>query len=323
MEESIRDNVFSKLRMRNVKEVQPFKALFERQEIIIEQNYKLKSENETLSFLNEKLKEDNSNLKTKASPEQSAQHSNENFLELNRKLFSLQEELTELHKKKGDNAQQVIDLSAAVKQNETFLAEKQSKIESLEAELISLRADLKVAGAEISELQSTNQLLKDEYQALQLALSSAESELRTQKTENEMLVQQLLTLKARDIERMDLEHEQFRQRQQQMMQLELAEAAKEQKSVSLSPDKLVVGQEMLPCGDVVPSKAKIKFEAHEGEIMSCKWEYNGNSYLSLTSLYLLTFCRQILCHGWSRQENQNLGAQQGSHGRAESHTDGQ
>ena len=285
MEESVRKYVLTKLRQRNDREVRPFQSLFERQTNISEENSKLRRENETLSFLNEKLKEDNSSLKSKASSESNV-HTNENFLELNRKLFSVQEELTELHKKKGDNAQQVIDLSVTVKQNESLLAEKQSLIESLEAELISLKADLKTAVGEISELQSTNQLLKDEYQALQLALNSAESELRQQKSENEMLVQQLLTLKARDIERMDLEHEQFRQRQQQMMQQELAEAAKEQKMVSVSPDKLVVGQEMMACGDVVPSKAKIKFEAHEGEIMSTKWEYNGNLKYTATIAFI-------------------------------------
>ena len=245
----------------------------------MEQNIKLRTENETLTFLNEKLKEDNSILKSKVSSESNV-NTNENFLELNRKLFSLQEELTELHKKKGDNAQQVIDLSAAVKLNEQLLSEKQSRLESLEAELISLKADLKGAGGLISELESTNQLLKDEYQALQLALTTAESELRQQKTENEMLVQQVLSLKARDIERMDLEHEQFRARQQEMMKAELAEAAREQKNVSLAAETAGgSGQGMMACGDLVPSKAKIKFEAHEGEIMSTKWEYNGNTPL--------------------------------------------
>ena len=277
MEDSIREDVLSKLRQRNRREIQPFQSLFERQELLLEQNIKLKTENETLTFLSEKLKEDNSILKSKVSTESNV-NTNENFLELNRKLFSLQEELTELHKKKGDNAQQVIDLSAAVKLNETLLADKQSQLECLEAELISLKADLKRAGTLISELESTNQLLKDEYQALQLALTTAESELRQQRTENEMLVQQVLSLKARDIERMDLEHEQFRARQQEMMKAELAEAAKEQKNVSLTaetPGGSELG--MMACGDVVPSKAKIKFEAHEGEIMSTKWEYNGNT----------------------------------------------
>ena len=114
--------------------------------------------------------------------------------------------------------------------------------------------------------------------ALQLALTTAESELRQQETENEMLVQQVLSLKARDIERMDLEHEQFRARQQEMMKAELAEAAREQKNVTLAADTTgSSGQGMMAGGDVVPSKAKIKFEAHEGEIMSTKWEFNGNT----------------------------------------------
>merc|ERR1719400_1054457 len=62
------------------------------------------------------------------------------------------------------------------------------------------------------------------------------------------------------------------------MQQELAEAAKEQRSVSLSPDKVELGQQMMSCGDIIPSKARIKLEAHEGEIMSTKWEYNGRFF---------------------------------------------
>ena len=81
-------------------------------------------------------------------------------------------------RRKGDNAQQVIDLSAAVKQNEVQLAEKQSKILALEAELVGAREDLKAAESQIREVEETSQLLKDEYQALQLALSSAEAKLR-------------------------------------------------------------------------------------------------------------------------------------------------
>jgi hypothetical protein len=48
-----------------------------------------------------------------------------------------------LFRRKGENAQQVIDLSAALKVGDKDLVEKQSKIDSLEAELISLTDDLK------------------------------------------------------------------------------------------------------------------------------------------------------------------------------------
>ena len=81
---------------------------------------------------------------------------------------------------------------------------------------------------------------QDEYQALQLALTSAETKLRTIQRENEQLVQQLMELKSQDADRydddsdddddgddrMNFENDQFLRRQQQIMQLELAEAAK-------------------------------------------------------------------------------------------------
>ena len=72
----------------------------------------------------------------------------------------------------------MIDLSATVKQNEAQLAEKQSMILALEAELVGVRDDLKSAELQSREVEETSQLLKDEYQALQLALSSAEVKLR-------------------------------------------------------------------------------------------------------------------------------------------------
>ena len=68
--------------------------------------------------------------------------------------------MTELHRKKGDNAQQVIDLSSIVKGNEAVIVEKQTMIESLEAELLGVRDDLKSMESQMAELESTNQLLK-------------------------------------------------------------------------------------------------------------------------------------------------------------------
>ena len=175
----------------------------------------------------------------------------------------------------------MIDLTAVVKVNEAHISEKQSNIESLEAELVGVRDDLKSAESQIVELESTNQLLKDEYQALQLALNSAETKLREIQRENEVLVQQLMSLKAQDADRMNFENDMFLKRQQQIMQLELAEAAKEQKSVS--PEKIFVGDLVGDCesglqgGEVVPSKVQMRFEAHEGEIMSCRWDLLGRS----------------------------------------------
>jgi len=271
--------LIEKLKRRNKTEVLPFQGLFEIQNKLVEQNLSLTSENTSLSFLTDKLKEENLHLKSRATSENLIQN-NENFLELQKKLFNVQEELTEMHRRKGENAQQVIDLSAALKVSEKDIAEKQSKIDSLEAEIISLKDDLKTTEAHMTELESTNQLLKDEYQALQLALNSAETKLRNIQKENEVLVTQLMELKAKDADRMNFENDMFMQKQQQLMQIELAEAAKEQKSVS--PEKMLVagfGMEQVVCSGVtIPTKVQVKFEAHDGEIMSARWDYVGRFF---------------------------------------------
>ena len=54
----------------------------------------------------------------------------------------------------------MIDLSAAVKDNEAVILERQTVIDSLNAELLGVKDDLKTAEAHMAELESTNQLLK-------------------------------------------------------------------------------------------------------------------------------------------------------------------
>ena len=65
-----------------------------------------------------------------------------------------------MFRRKGDNAQQVIDLTAALKGTDLAVAEKSSKIEALEAEILVLKHDLKARDAANFELEATNQLLK-------------------------------------------------------------------------------------------------------------------------------------------------------------------
>jgi hypothetical protein len=65
-----------------------------------------------------------------------------------------------IFRRKGENAQQVIDLSVALKTAEKELTEKQRKMDCMEAELVSLTEDIKFAEGKSRELEKTNQLLK-------------------------------------------------------------------------------------------------------------------------------------------------------------------
>ena len=65
-----------------------------------------------------------------------------------------------MFRRKGDNAQQVIDLSAALKLAEMSVVDKSSRVEALEAEIVVLKQDLKARDGANLELEATNQLLK-------------------------------------------------------------------------------------------------------------------------------------------------------------------
>lgn len=270
-----RDDILCRLRDRN-KSIDPLKNIIEAHNKLFEENENFQIANNSLTYVNERLKEENVKLRPSSSPVNSAQ-TNETIQELQQKMFSIQEELTEMHRRKGENAQQVIDLSSAVKQNEKDLAERQTKIESLQAEIVVLQSDLKAAEAEIQELSGTNQLLKDEYQALQLALNSAEKNVREVKKENEDLVTKVMVFKAQDAERMNAENDMFMKKQQQMVQIELAEAAKEQKTIN--PEQMVgqpIGVDALLCtGCTVPNRPYLQFDAHDNEIMTVRWDSTG------------------------------------------------
>ena len=66
----------------------------------------------------------------------------------------------------------MIDLSAAVKDNEAVILERQTVIDSLNAELLGVKDDLKTAEAHMAELESTNQLLKVSLEIVDNALPS-------------------------------------------------------------------------------------------------------------------------------------------------------
>jgi len=276
--------VLSQLKRRNAVEVQPFISVFQLQEKIQERSLALVTENQSLLEETTRLKQEHGQLVARAREreEQVGQTSTVEVQEMQKKLFTLQEELTEMHRRKGENAQQVIDLSQALRLSEKQLEEVKAGLAVAEATMIGLKEDLITSEAVRAETEATSQLLKDEYQALQLALTSAEEKLRGVQRENETLVQQLMVLKTMDVERMNFENEMFVAKQQQQMQLELAEAVKEGKSVS--PEMVARlaqeqgGEQGICVGVIVPTRVHMKFDAHDGEVMSARWDYSGRYF---------------------------------------------
>ena len=222
-----RDDILAQLRRRDLRERDPFADVVAAHHALVERSDALQAENRQLQFTCERLKVDGG--------DGSGGRAVAEVAELKAKLLALQEELTDLHRRKGENAQQVIDLTAAVKEGEQALGEKTAMILRAEQELEAARAAADRMRADMSEIEKTNQLLKDEYQTLQLTLSSTERKLIETKKENDRLVVQVIDMKERDVARMNAENDHFLMKQQELVSRQLAEAAKEQKIVVERP----------------------------------------------------------------------------------------
>ncbi|XP_053315896.1 autophagy-related protein 16-1 isoform X4 [Spea bombifrons] len=190
-----------------------------------------------------------------------------------------QEELTELHKKRGELAQTVIELNNQMQQkdkeiqtNEETIKEYQRIINELETECQDLRNKLQ-------ELERANQTLKDEYDALQITFNALEEKLRKTTEDNQELVTRWMAEKAQEANKLNAENEKDSKRRQAKLQKELAEAAKEplalepRRSISSSPAShdchdAQAGANRKVC---VPSMAIHAFDAHDGEVNAVRF----------------------------------------------------
>lgn len=93
---------------------------------LFDQATALKSENIQLSIQIEKLRQEGLlAIKSDGTSDNVRTVTSEQLLALEQKLLAQQEELTEIHKKRGENVQMIIDLSNAVTEKDKLLAIKE------------------------------------------------------------------------------------------------------------------------------------------------------------------------------------------------------
>uniref|UniRef100_H3D0U0 APG16-like 1 n=1 Tax=Tetraodon nigroviridis TaxID=99883 RepID=H3D0U0_TETNG len=166
-----------------------------------------------------------------------------------------QEELTELHKKRGELAQSVIELNNQIQQkdreiqsNAARMLEYQQQVDSLEEECRELRTRLQ-------DLEKANQTLKDEYDALQITFSALEEKLRKTTEDNQELVSRWMAEKAQEANKLNAENEKDSRRRQAKLQKELADAAKEPLPVDPDDDIEVLAEDGgKGAGELSPSR---------------------------------------------------------------------
>lgn len=87
--------------------------------------------------------------------------------------------MTDLHKRKGENSQMIVDMNAKLTEQTKILADKEQALAKQNSINISLKAEVQMLTNSIEELKGINTIVRDEYTALQLAFNSLEDKYRT------------------------------------------------------------------------------------------------------------------------------------------------
>ncbi|XP_062988472.1 autophagy-related protein 16-1 isoform X2 [Elgaria multicarinata webbii] len=241
-------HILNELRRRDRLQRQAF------EEIILQYN-KLLEKSDFHTVLADKLQVEKFDLPSRheISPGHDGARNDAHLQEIAQLRIKHQEELTELHKKRGELAQTVIDLNNQIQQkdkemqiNNAKIAEYLQKISELETECQDLRNKLQ-------DLERANQTLKDEYDALQITFTALEEKLRKTSEDNQELVTRWMAEKAQEANRLNAENEKDSRRRQAKLQKELAEAAKEPLPVEPDDDIEVLADETSdPAEDTSP-----------------------------------------------------------------------
>ncbi|XP_066251235.1 autophagy-related protein 16-1 isoform X3 [Euwallacea similis] len=260
-----RQNILLGLQNRNKKEAHCFQDIIAQHNKIFESANSLRYENIQLSIQNEKLRAEGNNGKPINPAETKLQ---EEVQHLKQKVLAQAEELTELHRRKGENAQQIIDLNVKLQERDKLIVGKDVNLAECQSKIVSLNAEIGMLTHSNKELRYLNDTLRDEHQALQLAFTSLEEKLRKAQDENQQLLERLITHKANDAARMNEENDNFLKKKFAKMQKDLEEACRDTKG--LNSDDIQEGYGPL-AQSTLPSGVFTSFDAHEGEVNAVKW----------------------------------------------------
>ncbi|KAF6715356.1 Autophagy-related protein 16-1 [Oryzias melastigma] len=166
-----------------------------------------------------------------------------------------QEELTELHKKRGELAQSVIELNNQIQQKDKEIQSNEVRMLELQQQISSLEGNCRELLSSLQDLERANQTLKDEYDALQITFSALEEKLRKTTEDNQELVSRWMAEKAQEANRLNAENEKDSRRRQARLQKELADAAKEPLPIEPDDDIEVLPEDgSRPGGETSPSR---------------------------------------------------------------------
>jgi len=293
-----RGKILQQLECRKAQQTTPYGDLVSSHNKLLESATILRIKNSELELQTYKYKQEILELQHKVALGGSSEHNSEvsgGDKGYEQKIYKLQEELTELHRTKGENITRIIQLGQELKKKDEELSQKEAEILDTNNNVEALKIEAKKLQNVAMELEATNQTLKDEFQALQLSHNSIEEKLRKSQEENGQLVARWLQLKAEDADRINMENQRIANKHQNKLKKELEDAAKEplnplgKRSSSVpnskSCDDILAGQlgPQMPqfvCVTRVPDRPHVMEGVHDGEITAIRFSVTGKYFVT-------------------------------------------
>ncbi len=277
-----RKSILNELKARQMRESKPFESVINFCNNLFERVDTIRSENVQLNIQKEKLLLENNELHLMCNNVTNNSNNGSNGKVLEKKMFQMQEELTELHRRKGENAQLIIELKNEIDAKDKEKTKLSLKLQETEQQLIASKNACNLLEQRILELETQHQLVKDEHQALQIAFNGLQLKFLTLDREHVELVNRWVSLKEKEVEMMNDENEKALKLQREKRRKELEDAANEIQ-VDPNPSGSQPNVPIMPVSDPlficarIPNRVLLQFEAHEGEVNAIKWSPSGDT----------------------------------------------
>lgn len=271
---SWRRSIINKLHSRKLKEERPFEDIIAFCGKLYERIDSLNIEKESLIAEKQRLESENRSMLMMAPG--TGQGSS---VEDQKRILRLQEEVTELHRRKGEHVDEVMKLRKSLESREAEIKQLKAKLSDDEISLNEYKSMCKSLQDRILEVEKVNEVIRDEHQALQIAFSSLEEKALKKEKEYTLLLDRWMQYIARDAERFNQENEAHMKFVQRQREEALKKAIDDIEVVDEKElDSLPKGVQFDPmsCISLIPAHELYSLEAHEGEVNAIKWLGSGD-----------------------------------------------
>ncbi|XP_003374981.1 autophagy protein 16 [Trichinella spiralis] len=126
---------------------------------------------------------------------------------LETQLLELQQERADLYKKRGENAEMLIELNRKLEEKEDERLHALKQLECNLEEKQKLEAENRKLKENLENMTKNNQLLKDEHVVLQSTLTVLEGQFQALKVENAQMLDRWKLLNQREADVLNLEND--------------------------------------------------------------------------------------------------------------------